>query len=89
VYLNLKENMATAPVIKEEVKVTPAVVIAPPPVVEAPKVEPVKLTPDERVPSNWHITVAEEGLPVLHCVNNTTGKVFKGTNKEFSALLKG
>jgi hypothetical protein len=40
----------------------------------------------DNIPSNWNIT--PDGDKV-QAVNNITGNVFKGTHKEFSAMLRG
>ncbi len=38
------------------------------------------------VPSNWHLEPTEGGVKAT---NNSTGDVFEGTQKEFSAMLRG
>jgi len=42
----------------------------------------------EQNPSNWNIYATEEE-GVIHAVNTVTNRVFDGTTKELSALIRG
>lgn len=49
----------------------------------APKVTP--FTQGELMPSNWNILPEDDGIVAT---NSVTGRTFKGTVAEFSAMLK-
>ena len=49
----------------------------------------ISLTNADFIPANWEIIQDPQSEDALSCRNLITSKVFKGTRKQFSAMLRG
>lgn len=75
------------PEVKQPEIKQPDVVIQPAPrEMDTSKLKGTSLTNQESVPSNWEIKPKGQGIIAT---NMYTGKVFEGTQKEFSKMLRG
>jgi hypothetical protein len=87
--VNQINKPATPPVVMEK---STEILIANEAAADKPSSDPVPenkkpMIPADRVPSNWHIQETDKE-DIVHCQNNQTHRVFVGTRKEFSALIK-